>query len=152
MREIKFRGKRKDNDQWIYGDYCQQDAEHAALIGEWYKPTMECKWFSVWEDSVGQFTGMKDDSGNEIYEDDIVNYVTGSPKRYVNCVVEFGEYETYTHIVKEGDAWKDVSKEWDGDVEKHVGFYLKDGDKKIPLGSLWIMKIGNIYENASLIP
>jgi uncharacterized phage protein (TIGR01671 family) len=95
-----------------------------------------------------QFTGIIDDNKKEIYEGDIVNYVTGNPGRYVNCVVRFGEYETYTKIIVVNDTDQNDDA---GEVDKHIGFYLEDGDKKIPIGSVWIQKIGNIYQNPELL-
>lgn len=95
-----------------------------------------------------RFTGETDDNKNPIYEGDIVNYVTGNPKRYVNCIVRFGEYETYTKITVIDDT--DYNNDA-GEVDKHIGFYLQDGDKKIPIGSLWIQKVGNIYSNPELL-
>lgn len=95
-----------------------------------------------------RFSEITDDNNARIYEGDVVNYVTGQPSRYVNCVVRFGEYETYTKIV----VVNDVDHNDDcGEVDKHVGFYLEDGDKKIPIGSVWIKKVGSIYTNPELI-
>lgn len=95
-----------------------------------------------------RFSGIIDDNKSKIYEGDIVNYVTGNPSRYVNCVVRFGEYETYTKItvVKDTDYNDDA-----GEVDKHIGFYLEDGERKIPIGSVWIQKVGTIYDNPELL-
>lgn len=95
-----------------------------------------------------RFSGIIDDNKNSIYEGDVVNYVTGSPSRYVNCVVRFGEYETYTKIVVVDDTDRNDDA---GEVDKHIGFYLEDQDRKIPIGSVWIQKVGNIYSNPELI-
>lgn len=61
MRTIKFRGKRAKGEcvgEWAYGELTQHD----NLI--WL---VECE-----PDTIGQFTGLHDANGKEIYEGDIL--------------------------------------------------------------------------------
>lgn len=64
-REIKFRAKRLDNGEWIYGDLHIR-TPHAHIHSE-----VGSKAF-IDTDTIGQFTGLTDKNGKEIYEGDIV--------------------------------------------------------------------------------
>lgn len=69
MREIIFRGKRIDTGEWIIGDYL---AETSDSPGPWILPIGERDEVKVIEKTVGQFIGMFDKKGQQIFEGDIV--------------------------------------------------------------------------------
>lgn len=64
MREIKFRGK-MPNGAWVYGDFWNH-AVYPVIIDEYTNHRL------VDRETVGQFTGLRDADGQEIYEGDVI--------------------------------------------------------------------------------
>ena len=72
MRKYKFRGKRLDNGEIIYGDL-SVSSRPAVGNGK--------EWFLVEPESVAQFVGF-DSDGNEIYESDEIVQPTNTARRF----------------------------------------------------------------------
>ena len=130
-REIIFRGKDFLKEEWVYGDLVKTKNFVAIkkTNGDYFRPTQ------VSPNTVGQYTGLKDKDGREIYEGDILQYI-GKRKDNMNKVyrrkVVFHE-GMFALLSKELPAYSALNY--------HC---MEDGR------SAWSV-IGNIHDNPELI-
>lgn len=96
-RIIKFRAKRLSDGAWCYTEL--------SKIGDAFKG-LEFPFF-VNPTTIGQFTGLTDKFGDEIYEGDVIESTVGNHK--IIAEIRFGEFEWNK------DAYKN---------EKCIGFYF----------------------------
>ena len=72
MREIKFRGKDVDSGKWHYGSLDVYPNGKCDIV---VFDDGEILEYPIISESVGQFTGLHDKNGEEIYEGDVVCFI-----------------------------------------------------------------------------
>ena len=137
MRTIKFRGKTKEGE-WVTGYYVGEALPNEVAIlppknvnyDIGYIDDSECCYCIA--DTIGQFTGLYDNNGREIYEGDIIE------GRYINVrhVIEWHEGEatfcaSLIQELKYKDMCSTLKKSWIKEFQKEV--------------------VGNIHDNPELL-
>jgi uncharacterized phage protein (TIGR01671 family) len=133
-RKIRFRGKRTDNGKWIYGDLIHDK----AITGTGLRDRVRIGKYEVIPETVGQFTGLTDKNGKEIYEGDVLEFETkqgfGIPfKGKIRFKIDFGEF-----IVKNDSFYE------------FIGFHTDGGSIKYKL-SYGCEVVGIVHDNPELL-
>lgn len=129
MREYLFRGKRKDNEEWVHGDlWCNPYGKRVVCIVSPINNQGTTGGNEVDTDTVGQYTGLTDKNGTKIFEGDIVDFSKRSDNDGYGVVV-YDTDETEFEVV--------CDSFYDG-----LGRYYYSKDIEV---------IGNIYDNPELL-
>ena len=167
MRIIKFRGKRIDNGEWVYGmpysfkifvDFRKHESDCILMFNPEWDLEAQFNFLkdpvafshlkdSIWKvipETVKQYTGQKDKHGQASYQDDIIrveDYKNDGAMNY--CVVEwldsYGQFllKRYKVITKDGRVFT-------GELAD-CGFRFED----VEMATLEI--IGNLTDNPGLV-
>lgn len=146
MREYKFRGKENSTGRWVYGGLFKEPAPPQC-----FEKTLEDKYWIVYpnprfmpdwnlpfdmvrtdvdKNTIGQFTGLHDKNGKEIYEGDIVFIKGDTEVLDIKGKVEYSDTFAQFIITNTGNII----------------------DEAEPLGDYEdIEVIGNVFENKELL-
>ena len=131
MREIKFRGQRQSDNKWIYGDLLQP-IEICDIYEISDCESIDGSRYDVVEDTIGQYTGLKDKNGKEIYEGDILQ----DKDCIYKVIFEYGSFDgKIIEVLRNVGTQKGMTYQ--------LSFIISDNDN--------IKVIGNIYENPELL-
>lgn len=159
MREILFRGRKTDDEKWVYGFYvhlyCISKDMETHRIYDHFAAT-DCgdfypDWYEVDAATVGQYTGLLDKNGVRIFEGDIIRM---HGNKLDLAVIHFGEFGC-------------VDVELEAKTDKVIGWYYKplptDAISQVEpfcwefqLNEMWVREsgievIGNIHDNPELL-
>lgn len=162
MRDIKFRGKEVDTGKWVYGGLFKEPAPPQC-----FEKTLEDKYWIVYpnprympdwnlpyqmvrtdvdKDTIGQYTGLKDKNGKEIYEGDIVSgtdypFIDKGKQNYVGIVVFYDDVASFGYEYQRVRKDKrGISNGINNEFEANENLICED-----------LEVIGNIYDNKNLL-
>lgn len=143
-REIKFRGKMVPENEWIFGTILRIPAPPVCFgkseSDKYYIQFPDTRYVPDWNmpyrmvqgevnpDTIGQYTGLKDENGKEIYRGDIVQglFADQEESEIKGQVIYSKGQASYIVIASNNDEWE-------------LGY----------LDNLEV--IGNIYDNPELL-
>lgn len=133
-REILFRGQHRRKGEkvkldgtpveskWVYGGICQFNEDRSII----YQTKPEFQKYSVYTDTVGQYTGLNDRNGRKIFEGDILKAMGVDGEQIAPVVFRKGFF-----VLDEKNAF----------IKLGVGAFRK---RQLEI-------IGNIHDNPELV-
>ena len=148
IRKMEFRGKQKDNAEWVYGGILHQTDLYGRLVDRWFiidgTNTQDYDigyQYEVEAATIGQYIGCRDKNKKKIFEGDIL---TASE----NLLSIIGASEAYLVVGFIDSGFAALNEK--GEAEFWFNEPIYDAlDEKFVNNDLEI--VGNIYDNPELL-
>ena len=134
MREILFKAKCINNDEWVEGFYLKRTSVFGKIEHRiFYEVENGYEFEPVIPETLCQYTGFTDKNGQKIWENDIAHY-HGTHDDI--CVIRYGEYNNNSrnHHIGFYTDWKT----FDFMFRQDLGFWVDERELEV---------IGNIFDN-----
>lgn len=157
MRTIKFRGKDILTDKWAYGDLLHLGNAY-AIVASHKEEELKVNPISdrleirvedivgVCPETVGQFTGLLDKNGKEIYEGDIVRKkeIGGYGYEYIGVVRYYEKDCRFGIDLTATDKFSKRGLFTDGEVRENDGYCTITYTLEYEV-------LGNVFDNSELL-
>lgn len=127
-REILFKAKRIDNEEWVEGYYFCAGGKYMILNFTEKNCELYHNMYEVQADTICQYTGLNDKDGNKIWENDFVNCFEAE------CCGQISWNES------ESGFYFDILLEDGGFAEENIYDYLD-----------FMEVVGNIFDNPEFL-
>ena len=163
-RQIKFRAKERDSGEWVSGSLLHYYLDYISPIDD---STTTFEFCYIWlknvkkggrrcdvdKNTLGQFTGLYDYDGKEIYEGDIVVFGSLGDDAFNDCPFEVADRNP-AYEVKWFDGRYIIRSKFD-DADELCDNLCGVGPGSVGVTADCVRKhflvIGNIYDNPDLI-
>lgn len=180
MKEVLFRGRLIDSGTWVYGSLFNSiwrksaDGSRVCYIfpdnmldddngcgDSWDDFASVADQYEVDPATVGQYTGLKDKNGKNIFEGDVVTY---GDDGFLTAMVRFGKFNEYGRgtVPSYSYGWHLDAIQCQGEehaVQQPLSEYegvltywpAHVADTKAGIERLKVEVIGNVYDNPELL-